>query len=317
MSEHSSAHSPPPPPPPPYEEAQPHALRGANDRKTRSPQEKLALACVQYEIHDEFAASLQHLQNVDIAVIVDDSTSMLEKSMTDGGIARSRWEELKDIVERVASVGSIYDDDGIQVHFLNRPTTLHHITPEKLPLLRDAFGPAPNGRTMIGERMRQVIHEYKGNKQLLLLVATDGEPSDEPTVLAVLSQLAAKGVRVNFLLCTEDDDVVRKYNRWDAEFGDLVDVTDDYYTERKQIRDMMGTSEVRFSRGDHVVKALVGAMDSSLDRKDEAKSVHPSASVPVISALPPLHYNDLHANQPIHAAAIKPPSQQNVCCSIM
>ena len=47
------------------------------------------------------------------------------------------------------------------------------------------------------------------------------------------------------------------------------DVTDDFYTERCQIRDHRG-SNFPFSFGDYVVKALVGAIDPEIDAIDES-----------------------------------------------
>jgi len=42
----------------------------------------------------------------------------------------------------------------------------------------------------------------------------------------------------------------------------MVDVTDDYYTEKQQVRD-------RFTYSDYMIKAVVGAASPTLDQMDE------------------------------------------------
>jgi hypothetical protein len=72
---------------------------------------------------------------------------------------------------------------------------------------------------------------------------------------------------VSFLLCTDDQACVASFNEWDRTMLN-VDVTDDFDTEREKIRRCRGR-DYPFSRGDYVVKALVGAIDPEIDALDE------------------------------------------------
>jgi hypothetical protein len=58
-------------------------------------------------------------------------------------------------------------------------------------------------------------------------------------------------------------------NRWDVKIPNL-DVTDDYTSEKDQIKKIKG-KKYRFSFGDYVVKSMVGSIDAKLDQMDEAK----------------------------------------------
>ncbi|CAF4793145.1 unnamed protein product, partial [Rotaria sp. Silwood2] len=72
---------------------------------------------------------------------------------------------------------------------------------------------------------------------------------------------------VMFLLCTDEPDSVEHFTQWDQTMKN-VDVIDDFPTEREKIRRYRGP-DFRFSRGDYVVKALIGAVDPEIDKLDE------------------------------------------------
>ena len=73
---------------------------------------------------------------------------------------------------------------------------------------------------------------------------------------------------VSFLLCTDDPACVHYLTEWDRIMTN-VDVTDDFHTEREKIRRCRKQENYPFSRGDYVVKALVGAIDSEIDALNE------------------------------------------------
>lgn len=69
----------------------------------------------------------------------------------------------------------------------------------------------------------------------MLLILTDGEPSDctfDELKLAVATKIS--NVYVTFVMCTNEDAVVSKYNRWlDRLPG--VDICDDYLSEKREV----------------------------------------------------------------------------------
>lgn len=65
---------------------------------------------------------LDFLRSFDTIFIVDDSASMQVNEMPDGSMGKSRWEEARDAVSGVVELASKYDEDGVDVFFLNVST---------------------------------------------------------------------------------------------------------------------------------------------------------------------------------------------------
>ncbi|CAF0927569.1 unnamed protein product [Adineta steineri] len=75
---------------------------------------------------------------------------------------------------------------------------------------------------------------------------------------------------VMFLLCTDDPIYNDCLTDWDNKIAN-VDVTADYITEKEKIHTYRGKN-FPFSKGDYVVKALLGAIDpdiNNLNQPDE------------------------------------------------
>ncbi|KAI9335961.1 hypothetical protein BDR26DRAFT_920296 [Obelidium mucronatum] len=241
--------------------------------------------CARHEISNLMAMKLRRLEAYDIVIIADDSGSMSTKS-TNGLTAAdpfaktaTRWDELKQTVAMVSDVATTLDEDGIDVFFLNRPP-IRNITGPSVDLDK-AFMVPPRGYTPIARVLRQVLAEkwhcqpVGERKKLLVLIATDGQPTDDQGNIdkhglkrALEQERGRPGdIPVAFLVCTDDDHEIEYLNEWDNSIRDL-DVVDDYYTERRQILSVQGNS-FPFSRGDWVCKMLLGAVDPEIDALDE------------------------------------------------
>ncbi|KAJ3248531.1 hypothetical protein HDU78_000179 [Chytriomyces hyalinus] len=216
----------------------------------------------------------------DIVIISDNSTSMNTKTANPTNpraAATTRWEELKVTVQIVTEIAATLDDDGIDVHFLNRDP------------IRNVFD-------VLSEKQSRAISE--SNKKLLFLIATDGVPTtdmgfdDRLGLWLVLMQERddAGDTPVVFLLCTDDEKEVGYLNEWDKEIPG-VDTVDDYYTERREILAVQG-DDFCFSKGDWVCKMLLGAVDDEIDALDErrvgvmeAAAFYPQMTVPRMPTL--------------------------------
>ncbi|KAI8840723.1 hypothetical protein BJ741DRAFT_706082 [Chytriomyces cf. hyalinus JEL632] len=114
-----------------------------------------------------------------------------------------------------------------------------------------------------------------GAKKLLVLIATDRAPTndsgedDRDGLKHVLTNERPNKVPVVFLACTDDDEEVGYLDEWDTSI-DGVDVVDDFYTERRQIKAVQGP-QFPFSRGDWVCKMLLGPVDPEMDALDEIR----------------------------------------------
>ncbi|TPX73759.1 hypothetical protein CcCBS67573_g04977 [Chytriomyces confervae] len=170
----------------------------------------------------------------DIVIICDDSTSMNTKTANPTNprtAATSRWEELKVTVQIVTEIVATLDDDGIDVHFLNRDPIRNVFDVRQLD---DAFENPPS--------LERETEPRCSNKKLLILIATDGVPTtgmgfDHRLGLwLVLMQERddAGDTSVVFLLCTDDEKEVGYLNEWDKEIPG-VDTVDDSITECREI----------------------------------------------------------------------------------
>ncbi|KAJ9450414.1 hypothetical protein DIPPA_03491 [Diplonema papillatum] len=258
---------------------------------------KLEEILERYEVSIADANELTALEGFEIVFICDDSGSMGLSSVPVAerrlGVASpTRWDELKDTVTTVAEVACCFDDDGIDVYFLNRSPVLNCSSCND-PRLIAAFQHRPAGRTPLTTTVQRVISEKRGSeKPVLLLIATDGEPDDGPRAFKAVVFDALRNrnpvCKFQILACTADDDQISWINDLDNESNE-VDATDDYHSERAEI---LATGRLaKFTRGDWVMKALLGPVLKKFDDWD----------APVAKALPP------PGHVPGHYAAHGPP----------
>ncbi|TPX54720.1 hypothetical protein CcCBS67573_g09548 [Chytriomyces confervae] len=266
------------------------------DRQQRSNEvnrlEAFRHLVAQHRISNTFALKLRRLEEYEIVVIADDSSSMQSRSFSSLSVSDpfqpipTRWQELKSTLSVVTDIAAALDHDGIDVYFLNRaPVRAVHTLQD----LHRAFAEPPHGCTPIARVLDQVLREKRSTlteghaKKLLVLVATDGAPTTDlgeedrrglERVLLYGRGPRSRDVPVVFLMCG-DDEVERMYlNEWDERIPDF-DVSDEYERERKQVLDVQGDG-FAFSRGDWVCKMLLGPVDLEVDGMDERRSVSPN-----------------------------------------
>jgi len=68
------------------------------------------------------------------------------------------------------------------------------------------------------------------------------------------------------MACTDDEASVGWLNDLDERFTE-VDVTDDYYSEREEV--LRARKVAKFTRGDWLIKALLGPVSAKFDAWDE------------------------------------------------
>jgi len=90
---------------------------------------------------------------------------------------------------------------------------------------------------------------------------------DKAGLKRVLQNERSSKVHVEFLVCTDDNQSVEYLNEWDDQLINC-DVCDDFISERAEVLKCQGPN-FPFSRGDWVVKALLGSVDRELDELDE------------------------------------------------
>lgn len=191
------------------------------------------------------------------------------------GTQGTRWDELRTIVQIIIEIGTVFDANGVDVHFLNRPA-VSNVTDARQVM--ESFQARPAGYTPLTPALRKIFQtaasKPSSDKRLLVFVATDGAPTDSKGNVDIRSlenlmrnERQAQTTFVTFLACTDDDESVAYLSNWDRSMIN-VDVVDDYKSERAEIQRIRGPN-YPFTFGDYVVKALLGAVDPSMDSLDE------------------------------------------------
>jgi hypothetical protein len=193
--------------------------------------------------------------------------------------AQTRWQELKKTVTIIIEVATLLDKNGIDVYFLNRPGLRNVSDPQ---LIASSFEPAPNGFTPLTRTIAQAISDKQESlieKKLLIIVATDGEPTNDigetegeikkMKHMLKYDRTPRDKIFTTILACTDQSSIMDYLDRWDKKLPNL-DVVDDYCSEKQKIQKVQGKS-FKFSFGDYVVKALLGSIDKSIDSLDEKK----------------------------------------------
>ncbi|CAF2500643.1 unnamed protein product [Rotaria sp. Silwood2] len=236
----------------------------------------LALAR-KYEIRRDYAERLRILKDFEIVLLCDDSGSM--KTPVDDG-RQTRWEELCASAKIVLEVGTIFDENGVDLCFLNRRSFYRIKEPREV---EQAFSVSPSGYTPLVTALRSVLQmpaSRRGyDKKLLIFIVTDGEPTDEEgnpnradLEHIMRNERNSDTTHVMFLLCTDEPACVDYLRQWDQTMKN-VDVTDDFRTQKAKIRQYLGAN-YSFSFGDYIVKALIGAVDPEIDGLDEPPPVN-------------------------------------------
>jgi len=256
--------APPSVPPPIYQTVDPAPANPLEDK-----QAKVRELCARYHINPLFESALWSLNEYHIIFVCDDSGSMYSPA----GTGKTRWQELKEVVCEVFDISLIFDPVGMDVYFLNRQS---YLNVRQRDVIDGMFLAPPSGGTPLLTKLTEINQYYSsGNHpaRKLVIVATDGEPSDDSAPYykfkSVLGSMVRNNMRIGFLACTDQDDQVEYLNDIDRQYRE-IDVSDDYHTELRQIRRVQG-SGFAFTYGDYVVKVLAGAIDNRLDGLDECR----------------------------------------------
>jgi hypothetical protein len=235
----------------------------------------------EWRMPKELAADLVKLSLFDVILYIDDSGSM---AFEQGG---ERIDDLKLIMSRVAYATSLFDQDGIQVRFMNSRVEGNNINSEQaaLNLLQQVrfSGLTPLG-TALDQKIIQplVLGPAQSNtlqKPVLIIAITDGTPAgeDKSTVFNVIGRTndALKRTRygpdaISYQFAQVGDDMKAQAFLEELDnhpvIGPLIDCTSNFEAEQAE---MMRKSGVDLTPELWLVKLLMGGIDSSYDTKDE------------------------------------------------
>ncbi|WWD20267.1 hypothetical protein CI109_104743 [Kwoniella shandongensis] len=217
---------------------------------------------------------LETLKDFDTVFLVDDSTSM----------AGDRWNQARTALMEVAEIASRYDENGVDVYFLNSKRVGKEL--KGAHDMEELFaGLEPRGATPTGIRLEAILREYMSRlersqvaspgsssiervKPMNLIVVTDGAPTDDPE--SVLIACAKRLDRGEFPLSQVGIQFLQIGN--DSEAREALQELDDGISEAHGVRDMVDTlpfTGEEMSAG-LIIKTLLGGINRRLDRRSTA-----------------------------------------------
>jgi len=184
----------------------------------------------------------------------------------------ARYEEAREFLRMAIPFLSIDAPNGIELYFIN-PVHGRRSHPgiHSYEQVLDLLAVPPYGGTPLLEAWNDVQLRYRHavtEQGVVTVIITDGAPNDTIAFRnAIKNRLNPSKNVVNFLVTTDQDTDVEYLDDMDTLIP-AVDVTDDYQTELAQIRKKRGHS-YQFSRGDYVLKAVIGGASPKIDSQDE------------------------------------------------
>lgn len=136
--------------------------------------------------NEERKMDLEKLKNRDYVLVIDKSGSM---STADCNGGKTRWNYLQESTLAIATKLAEYDPDGIKVIPFASSYKVHdQVTPNAVAALFQEH--SPMGATNLSPVLKSVFGDYLSRKKAgttkqygeMLLVVTDGQPSDESEV---------------------------------------------------------------------------------------------------------------------------------------
>ncbi|PRQ70903.1 hypothetical protein AAT19DRAFT_10443 [Rhodotorula toruloides] len=221
----------------------------------------------------EIAVDLAKLALCDVILYIDDSGSM---AFEEGG---SRIDDAKLIISRVAQACSAFDDDGIQVRFMNSRIEGNNIRTEQeaVALVNQIkfSGLTPLGTALDSKVLQPLVlgpaRAGQLHKPVLVIAVTDGAPGgeDRHTIVRVLvnasrflqqTRYGADALSVQLAQIGNDMKARAFLEEIDShpEVGGLVDCTSNYENEA----DDLAKQGVELTPELWLIKLLLGGIDS-------------------------------------------------------
>ncbi|KAJ7147343.1 hypothetical protein C8R46DRAFT_1312949, partial [Mycena filopes] len=226
---------------------------------------------------------LDILREYDTVILMDDSSSMYNPGSKESRI--TRWEEAGQALAALAKKVQTYDEDGMDIHFLN-----HSGKALNMKALQDLFNSiTPNGQTPTGKRLDELLKPYltklesaniddqgtprdtKTNtviKPVNFIVITDGASSDDPKSVIVAAGVRLKAMRnlpltqlgIQFVQVGDSPAATKALKKLDDELTkegipDIVDTTP--------------YSKLNTLTADGLIKVLIGGINRRVDREND------------------------------------------------
>lgn len=250
-------------------------MSSVNQTTTMQTETRFQQLVKQHELSKTVADQLQQvLTTCEIVLLCDDSSSMSTPIAEEGKDAfapktSTRWLELKKLAAAIIDISTAVNPNGLDLYFLNRPK---HTGINNLAGLQSIFSSPPEGNTNISRQLNQIWADKKnilGNRQLLIVAITDGEPSEGRSALfSTLQNLTNKGnVHVSFAECTDQEEDMEYLDAWDGQLRNF-DNNDFYAAEKARVKAVNGPG-FKFTYEDYMIKILLATFIKSYFNLDQ------------------------------------------------
>ncbi|KAK0451592.1 hypothetical protein EV421DRAFT_1045794 [Armillaria borealis] len=218
----------------------------------------------------------QYLDQFDTILIVDDSRSMVG----------SRWEIARKALGELTVVAAKYDDDGIEIHFLNNPAVRQGLTTkEGVDELFQNVTPTPG--TPIGRKLESLLTAYINKleelqrageklKKVNYILLTDGEPSEHRDSELYPDKVIVRAAKRLDKLHAPQVQIGIQF----VQIGHSVSATkflqslDDDLMKEHNIRDIVDTTPAQAGRDlstNDMIKILTGGINRRVDNQDKCR----------------------------------------------
>ncbi|KMQ45184.1 von Willebrand factor, type A [Trichophyton rubrum] len=250
--------------------------------------------CATWRVPREVGQDVVKLALFDVILYIDDSGSM---QFEENG---ERIKDLKLILSRVTYAASLFDDDGIQVRFMNsneQGNNIHNEGQVEALMQRMQFkGLTPMGTSLKNKVLEPlVLAPARANqlkKPVLVITITDGQPAGEAqgavfdAIRSATQELQSNprygrgAVSFQFAQVGNDLKAREFLSKLDEEpgIGELVDCTSNFEVEQDEMS--RANPPVDLTPELWLAKMLLGAIDSSYDTKDEKTQRAPGGAPP-------------------------------------
>lgn len=254
----------------------------------------------QWRVNPEIAQDIVKLALYDVILYVDDSGSM---AFEENG---ERIDDLKLIINRVSFAAGLFDDDGIQVRFMNSTQQGNGIkTPAQVEELIASIrfqGLTPMGRELNNKVLQPLVlgaaQAGQLRKPVLVIIITDGQPTGESqrdisNIILTASRTLQQNPRYGkgalaFQFAQVGNDIkAREFLKQldeNREVGDIIDCTSskfraltlrictDSFPDFEVEQDEMSRAvpPVNLTPELWLIKLLLGSIDASYDKQDES-----------------------------------------------
>ena len=187
------------------------------------------------------------LSSCDIVLLCDDSGSMLSTVAPEPGAPPqstpvTRWDQLKRFAATLIDFVTSINPEGLSITFLNRQG-LSRVT--ALAGLQPLFADQPNNGTPLGGALQRLFqagqHLRAQGRHQLIVVATDGEPSDcsSQDLYRIIAGGINQYVHVSAVEFTDNEETMAYMDGWNSSLA-TFDNTDDWAVDLRKVRNLRG-----------------------------------------------------------------------------